>query len=44
MSLTTLSQEMTTLKTNGIFNTIRNANPCAARIKNTIVSRKEKFW
>lgn len=37
------SQELNILKADGIYNMIGNATPCAARIKNTIVSSKQNL-
>lgn len=37
------SQEMNILKADEIYNMIGNATPCAARIKNTIVSSKQNL-
>ena len=42
-SFKTFSQELTILKADEIYNMIRNATPCTARIKNTIVSSKQKL-
>ena len=37
------SQELNILKADEIYNMIGNTTPCAARIKNTIVSSKQNL-